>query len=159
MILTFKANKETTIRKLLIESGISKDATSAILAKKSNVKINGEEYKIQYKLESGDEVHITLENEKSSVKSVDKEIEIMYEDDYILVVNKPKGLATIPTIARYDDNLAARVKNYFIKTKQSEGIHVINRLDVETQGIVIFAKNRIDKKIFYIFALSNAKGL
>ena len=50
MILTFKANKETTIRKLLIESGVSKDATSAILAKKSNVKINGEEYKRQYSL-------------------------------------------------------------------------------------------------------------
>ena len=65
-------------------------------------------------------------------------IEVLYEDDYLLAVNKPAGIVVHPSSYHPDNTLANRVKYYLNNNKK---IRAINRLDRDTSGIVLFAKN------------------
>jgi 23S rRNA pseudouridine1911/1915/1917 synthase len=68
-------------------------------------------------------------------------LDILFEDDYFLIVNKPAGIAVHPSILHYSDSLSNGVKYYFEKIGLQKKIRPINRLDKDTSGIVIFAKN------------------
>lgn len=69
-------------------------------------------------------------------------LEILYEDEDLLAVNKPAGMVTHPTGIHYADSLTNLVAEYFQKKGQSICLRPIGRLDKETSGIVIFAKNQ-----------------
>ncbi|MCR5458048.1 MAG: RluA family pseudouridine synthase [Clostridiales bacterium] len=139
--------EETELEKLLDELGFSKDYSSELLRKKKCIRINGQAYCKDFFLKPGDIVEIAIEDECSDILCSDTYPDVIYEDDCFLVVNKPKNLASIPTIAHYTDNLASRVKKYYEETRQSCGIHILNRLDYETRGVVLFAKNRFISNI------------
>ena len=66
---------------------------------------------------------------------------LIYEDEYYIVINKPSGIAIHPSILHYTDSLANGVKFYFEQKNIKKKIRPINRLDKDTSGIVIFAKN------------------
>ena len=68
-------------------------------------------------------------------------LDIIYEDEYYLVINKPAGLAVHPSILHYNNSLSNGVKYYFEQNDIKKKIRPINRLDKDTSGIVIFAKN------------------
>lgn len=69
------------------------------------------------------------------------DLNIIYEDEYYIVINKPSGIAIHPSILHYTDSLANGVKFYFEQKNIKKKIRPINRLDKDTSGIVIFAKN------------------
>ena len=71
------------------------------------------------------------------------EIEILYEDDYILVVNKPNGISSQPSRKHQTDNLISCIKSYFIKNNIQSNIHLVNRLDFSTSGLMIIAKDGV----------------
>lgn len=68
-------------------------------------------------------------------------INLIYEDEALLVCDKESGMAVHPTHAKWTGTLANRVLNYYKETNQKCGIHIVTRLDRDTKGIVIFAKN------------------
>ena len=68
-------------------------------------------------------------------------LNILYEDEYMLVVNKPFNMAVHPSILHYENSLSNGVKYYFDEIKLRKKIRPVNRLDRDTTGIVIFAKN------------------
>ena len=68
-------------------------------------------------------------------------LDIIYEDEYLLVINKPAGIAIHPSILHYNDSLSNGVKFYFDKLGLKKKIRIVNRLDRNTSGLVIFAKN------------------
>jgi 23S rRNA pseudouridine1911/1915/1917 synthase len=68
-------------------------------------------------------------------------LKILYEDDFLLILNKPAGLAIHPSITHYEDSLSNGVKFYFEKNKLQIKIRPVNRLDKDTSGIIIFAKH------------------
>ncbi|MCR4661129.1 MAG: RluA family pseudouridine synthase [Clostridia bacterium] len=143
MKFEYQVTKPTTLKDFLLCRGFSKNVLNNMLNQKTSIYINGKLYKDNYHLNENDLVTVEFFDETTSVKPVNKPINIIYEDDYFIVLNKPKNLATIPTMARFDDNLASRLKYYFDKTNQKIGIHVITRLDYETSGIVLFCKHQI----------------
>ena len=65
----------------------------------------------------------------------------LYEDDFLLIVNKPPHLPVHPSILHYEDSLSNGVKYYFNRINLKKKIRPVNRLDKDTSGIVIFAKN------------------
>ena len=69
------------------------------------------------------------------------DLDIIYEDECYLVINKPAGLAVHPSILHYSNTLSNGVKYYFEQNDIKKKIRPINRLDKDTSGIVIFAKN------------------
>ncbi|WP_203623254.1 MULTISPECIES: RluA family pseudouridine synthase [unclassified Lacticaseibacillus] len=67
---------------------------------------------------------------------------IVYEDEYLLVVDKPAGVPSIPDVGKSPDTMANRVKAYLLKTHaESAAIHVVTRLDRDTSGLMLFAKS------------------
>lgn len=80
-------------------------------------------------------------------KKIDN-IDIIYEDKNIIVVNKPNGLLTISTIKEKEKTLYHLVSEYLKKTNKNAKIFIIHRLDKDTSGIVIFAKTENIKKLY-----------
>lgn len=140
MIVQYVIKENTDIKSFLLNQDFSLNIINRLLLEKNNIFINDKVYNGDYKLKPNDKLKIVLEDKESSVKKVNKEIDIIFEDELFLAVNKPKGLATIPSIRHYEDNLSGRVAYYF--KDKNIGIHPINRLDINTSGIVVFAKSQ-----------------
>lgn len=68
-------------------------------------------------------------------------LDIIYEDNYLLVLNKPSGMPVHPSALHFDDTLSNGVNYYFETIGLHRKIRIVNRLDRDTSGIVIFAKN------------------
>ncbi len=71
-----------------------------------------------------------------------KKLDIIYEDKNILVINKPAGLLTVSTSKEKEKTLFYETSAYVKKSNPKAKIFIINRLDKETSGIVMFAKNQ-----------------
>ena len=125
------------------------------LVRKKKIKVNNKKVCENYRLKENDEITLYLNNELTSKKTcksdflnVPPDINIIYEDDNILLVNKVIGMVCQPDKKNIVDCLINRVKKYlFIKGKydfESENIFapsLVNRIDRNTEGIVIIAKN------------------
>ena len=70
-----------------------------------------------------------------------KKLKIIYEDKYLIIVNKPAGEFTISRDNSYDNNLYDEVKTYVKKQNPKNKIFIVHRLDKDTSGLVLFAKN------------------
>ena len=87
------------------------------------------------------EILIDFEEKSENITPTQMDVNIIYEDEYYIVINKPSGIAIHPSILHYTDSLANGVKFYFEQKNIKKKIRPINRLDKDTSGIVIFAKN------------------
>ena len=77
-----------------------------------------------------------------------KKLEILYEDKFILIINKPVGLLTVATEKEKDRTLFSYVFNYLKQKNKSNKVFIVHRLDRDTSGIVIFAKD--EKTKYYL---------
>ena len=107
------------------------------------VKVNNSPCDTRFIVNVGDLISIDLsyEEDNSNIIACNEPIEIIYEDDWLLVLNKPKGIATHPSTLHFDDSLSNRVKFYFDSISLRKKIRPVNRLDLNTSGLIIFAKN------------------
>lgn len=113
------------------------------LKKNKKILLNGSPTFVDYNLKPFDTVEIIIdfEEESENIVSLKMDLDIIYEDEYYLVINKPAGLAVHPSILHYNNSLSNGVKYYFEQNDIKKKIRPINRLDKDTSGIVIFAKN------------------
>ena len=77
----------------------------------------------------------------------DEPLDILYEDEYLLIVNKPTNMPTHPSADNYDNTLSNIVAAY-LKKQGLYNIHIVTRLDKNTTGICIFAKNEYIQELF-----------
>ena len=106
-------------------------------------------------VQPGDVVTVPLDEEKPSYPAEDGDITVLYEDDHILAVDKPAGMLVHPSRATMTGTLANRVLGYYQKTGQSCAFHPVTRLDRDTFGVVLLAKN---PHIHACFTNLQAKG-
>lgn len=113
------------------------------LKKNKKILLNDSPTFVDYNLKPFDTVEIIIdfEEESENIVSLEMNLDIIYEDEYYLVINKPAGLAVHPSILHYNNSLSNGVKYYFEQNDIKKKIRPINRLDKDTSGIVIFAKN------------------
>lgn len=123
--------------------------------RKKRIKVNGKKEEISYRLKENDilELYINDElleksNKSSDFKAASEDIEILYEDDNIMIINKKAGLIVHPDDDIKVDCLVNRIKNYLFKkgefnpeNENSFAPALVNRIDRNTSGIVIAAKN------------------
>lgn len=124
-----------------MEFGFSYDLSHYLYRHKENILVNNEPL-TSPNLKVGDVLIINLIEENKEYGKSSSPLNIVYEDDYLLIVNKRKNQATIPTINHYNDNLSSDVANYYLKNNIYSKIHCVTRLDFETSGLVIFAKHQ-----------------
>ena len=101
-------------------------------------------------VKKGEHVSIFIQDEDldSSILPSSLSINIVYEDDYLLIVNKPADVQMMPSKLHPQDTLANRLQAYYKKNSISSGIHFVNRLDTEASGLILVAKNRFIKYLF-----------
>jgi len=87
------------------------------------------------------EVDLNFEEESPNIVETKMDLNILYEDNYILVLDKPANMAIHPSIRHYDTTLSNGVKYYFNQINLHRKIRIVNRLDKDTSGVVVFAKN------------------
>lgn len=87
------------------------------------------------------EVIIPVDEENNNITPIKKDFEILYEDSYLLVIDKVANLACIPTKKHFDNSLANYVMGYYKRKGIASGIHFVNRLDFATSGIVVLSKD------------------
>ena len=68
-------------------------------------------------------------------------MDIVYEDDYLLLVNKPDGMSTIPSHEHPTQTLANALAHHYAQTEHTGAMHFVTRLDYDTSGIVLVAKH------------------
>lgn len=129
---------------LMIEKQITRRLLTDIKFHGGKILVNGKNVNVRYQLTAGDEVTILLPEESISEKMTPyyMPLEIVYEDEHILVVNKPAYLPTIPSHSHPDVSLAHAILAYYEKNNITSTIHIATRLDRDTSGLVLIAKHR-----------------
>ena len=89
----------------------------------------------------GDRIRVCVSEEVCGFAGEAEPIEILYEDEALLAVDKPAGLLVHPSPQRNSGTLANFVLGYFERSGQPCGVHPVTRLDRDTFGVVLFAKN------------------
>lgn len=91
---------------------------------------------------AGSDANSHIYHSPSTTSQLLPELEILYEDQDILAVNKPAGLVTHPSGSHYSDSLSNQVATYFRSKDEPTKVRSIGRLDKETSGILLFARNQ-----------------
>ncbi len=140
------AQKPIRLDKLLQENlGISRNQIEHFI-KKEGVLINGKKNKkCGFKLRGGEKIEFTIpQAEKKSAKEIDFDIDILYEDDDLLIINKPPYLTVHPAPSVKDATLVDWLikKGISLSTLSGEERHgIVHRIDKETSGALVIAKN------------------
>lgn len=87
-------------------------------------------------------VNLDFDEESENIIPQKMNLNIVYEDESFLIINKPPQIAIHPSILHYNDSLANGVKYYFDEINLHRKIRPVNRLDFNTSGLVLFAKNQ-----------------
>ena len=105
------------------------------------IRVNGVPQRTNFPVKPGDVVTVRLDEETPEYPAEDGPLHVIYEDDHLLVVDKPAGMLIHPSRSKNDGTLANFVAGYYQKTGQKSAFHPMTRLDRDTFGIVLLAKN------------------
>ncbi|EPH97677.1 pseudouridine synthase, RluA family [Enterococcus faecalis 13-SD-W-01] len=146
MEFTWIYEKEQTqkLKFFLKEKGISKGLLAKIKFQGGEIKVNEQTENVLFSLSENDKVTIVIpaEGEHETVLLDETPIDIVFEDEHVLVVNKPAGISSIPAQYHPNGTMANRVKAYYKKQGyENQVIHVVTRLDRDTSGLMLFAKH------------------
>lgn len=113
------------------------------LKKSNKIYINSEITYLNKTLEINDiiDVYIDFEEDNSNVVPIKMNLDIIYEDTAYLVINKPADIPVHPSMDHFEDSLSNGVRYYFDSIGLKKKIRPVNRLDKNTSGLVVFAKN------------------
>ena len=148
-LLKCTVKEDSTIKDIIIKEF---DISSRLLRKlKLNKQIfcNGKVTWVNGIARVGDEivVNVASEGEAENIKSEEGIIDVLYEDDSLLVLNKSGNMVVHPTCLHQSGTLANFVKHYFESKDEHIKLHFVNRLDRETSGVIVLSKNEYTQDI------------
>lgn len=115
--------------------------------KPDGILINGGRMTVRYILKPGDILSfnypVDMRHDLITNERLLDLIKIVYEDDYILCANKPPDMPSHPSFNHLDDTLANAVAAYYAKQNKNLKFHPVNRLDKDTTGLVLIAKDKL----------------
>lgn len=145
MILEYIKNNDNynTVRQVV--TGKFNISYNLLLKLKKNNKIllNENLTYLDKEITNGDSITINIdfEEDNSNIVPTKMDLSILYEDEYLLIIDKPAGIPVHPSVIHFEDSLSNGVKYYFDTINLHKKIRPVNRLDRNTSGIVLFAKN------------------
>lgn len=138
-ILEYNLNEQIELLEYLYKVINKSKNNVKTLLKSGNVYVNDKSItKHNYMLNNGDKVVIKMFNTS---------LDILYEDEFIIAVNKPSGILTVSTDKVKDKTLFREVSLYVKKNNKNNKVFIVNRIDKDTSGIVVFAKSERVKEI------------
>lgn len=142
-------DSDQRIYDFLCHHGYSRHIRTWLKQHPGSVRLNGREALFYFPLKTGDLLEITLEEEQPSenIIPVCLPLHIIYEDEDLMVIDKPADMPVHPSIGNYENTLANAVAWYFQQQNIPFVFRCINRLDRDTTGLLILAKNMLSGAI------------
>ena len=141
-VIKYKIEKEGNILAFLKSKAYSSRLISELRREENGIVLNGEKAKTTAEMNVGDSLIITLPDGESEIEGVDLPLEVIYEDEDVLVVNKAPFTVCHPTRNHQGDTLANAVAFHLQRQGKKCTFRAINRLDRDTTGLVVIALNR-----------------
>ena len=146
--LTYKVTEEEEGMKIgdfLRKKGCSRHVIVHLKKTENGILLNKEWAYVGQVLKANDQLEIRILEEASSEQIVPRQLplDIIYEDEDLLVINKPADMPIHPSINNYDNTLANALMWYYQEKKEAFVYRCINRLDRDTTGLLIVAKNML----------------
>lgn len=140
-----EADEGSKIGEYLRKRGYSRHVIVHLKKTEKGILLNDEWAYVGQKLNAGDILKTFIIEEESSSQIVPSELplDIIYEDDDLMVINKPADMPIHPSINNYENTLANALMWYFTQQGESFVYRCINRLDRDTTGLLIVAKNML----------------
>lgn len=141
-----KNGEPPILKEFLKEKGISRRIIGRTKFHGGTFLVNGREVRVRETLKPGDNVQLQLpiEEPNPNLAVTEGPLDILFEDDHYLIINKPVDLISVPSPAHRGDTVASRVKNYYLKQNyRHKVVHVVTRLDRYTSGVMLIAKNTL----------------
>lgn len=112
------------------------------LIKNNCISLNGKDCDTRSIASPNDIITINFDysEDNSNIVPTEMDLNIVFEDDWLLIVNKPAGIATHPSVLHFSDSLCNGVRFYFDSIGLKKKVRPVNRLDLNTSGLVVFAK-------------------
>ncbi len=151
-------NTPIPVKSFLKKQGFSGRSMIVIKGQDESVLVNGTPVFMTHPVETGDELVIRLSEEESSehVEPVELPLDILYEDEDLMIINKPAGMPIHPSQNNWDNSLGNALAWYFAKQNRPFVFRCINRLDRDTSGLTIIAKHVVSAGM--LSAMVAAKG-
>jgi 23S rRNA pseudouridine1911/1915/1917 synthase len=152
-----KMDTDRQIKDFLKDEEISRTALTDIKFKGGKILVNHEEVNVRYKLKTNDVLTLIFPKENPSEGVIGEylPLDILFEDEYLLVVVKPPGMSTIPSREHPAGSLANALVGYYQQIGLESTSHIVTRLDRDTSGIVLIAKHR---HVHHLFSKAQQKG-
>ncbi|MGI5841693.1 MAG: RluA family pseudouridine synthase [Christensenellales bacterium] len=142
--------ENNTIYRYLKSLSYSENYLKNLRKSPSNIKLNGKEVFIIVSIKNGDIIELNPNPKtKTCIMQIDKPLDVVFEDDYVLVVNKPSGISCMPNRSHYDNNLAGMIVAHMANKNPNFVLRMINRLDKDTQGLIMISKDAVNYKFLF----------
>lgn len=143
MIFKYDINEKIIVKDYLKKIGIPSNVITSLKNENGQILVNDQSVLGNYEMNAGDKLEVVFPASLAgeNIKSIKGDFSIIYEDSYLLVIDKKTNLASIPTRKHYTNSLANFVMSYYRRNGIQANIHFISRLDAPTSGIIMLAKN------------------
>jgi 23S rRNA pseudouridine1911/1915/1917 synthase len=150
MEIIYNVRNELNIKEVLRKS-LSMSSRLITKIKYNHLYLNGSHCSVNSTVQPGDIVCVDFnynEDNSNIVSNHQIKLDILYEDELYIIINKPSNMPVHPSMEHYTDSLSNGVKTYFDSIHLHKKIRPVNRLDKDTSGIVVFAKNEYAQENF-----------
>lgn len=137
------------IQQFLRRRGYSGQNLTEIKRMPKSILVNGEHYYMRQKLHTGDQLKVCIQETDCSEKipPVEIPLDIVYEDEDIIVINKPAGMPIHPSLNHYTNSMANALAWYYQEQNKPFIFRCCNRLDRDTSGLTVVAKHLVSGNI------------
>lgn len=140
-IISYTSEENSTLKSILLDKLNFSVRSLSKMKREQSVLVNGKFKKTSVNIEKGDLIEVKINEEMANFIQQDLNLDIIYDDFDLIMVNKPPFMVVHPTKSHVDNTIANGVTDYITKKGEKVKIRFVNRLDMNTSGLVIVAKN------------------
>lgn len=134
-------DENLTLKEVLLDKLNFSVRSLSKMKRYKTVKVNNKYIRPADKINKGDLIEVRIDEDMAEFKPQDLNLPILYDDFDIIMVNKPPFMVVHPTKSHYENTIANGVTHYIVDKGENVKIRFVNRLDMNTSGLVIVAKN------------------
>ena len=140
-LISYTSEENLTLKEVLLDKLNFSVRSLAKMKREQTVLVNGKFKKPSTNIVKGDLIEVKIDEDMANFEPQDLNLDIIYDDFDIIMVNKPPFMVVHPTKSHLDRTIANGVTDYIIKKNEKVKVRFVNRLDMNTSGLVIVAKN------------------
>ncbi len=139
--ISYISEDNLTLKEVLLDKLNFSVRSLSKMKRYKTVKVNNKYIKPSEMVKIGDLIEVEISEDMANFHPQDLNLDIIYDDFDIIMVNKPPFMVVHPTKSHFENTIANGVTHYILDKKENVKVRFVNRLDMNTSGLVIVAKN------------------